>query len=217
MRKIWSFKELKGLIAAPALSRLSSWCASMNICEYLRYLRLATAGDPKCEGRRPKQIRIAGNGAVDKLQSQRDCVLQPRVARGSQPWAPGRNPFGILGNFRKRQGTRTSPKRCAGASPSPPREERAGERRPFPPPSKDNTLPLKPGLHTPCHPSNTPILQYSIPPILHSFPRRGADRRRHRRCAIAAAGGDEIRGWTSHRRGQRPSQMFLSQSRTCNT
>src|SRR6266536_659307 len=30
------------------------------------------------------------------LQSQRDCVLQPRVARSSQPWALGRNPFGIL-------------------------------------------------------------------------------------------------------------------------
>ena len=25
----------------------------------------------------------------------------PRVARGSQPWASGRNPFGILWNFRK--------------------------------------------------------------------------------------------------------------------
>ena len=80
MRKIWSFKELKGLIAAPALSRLSSWGSSMNICEYLRHLRLATAGDPKCEGRRPKQIRIAGNGAVDKLQSQRDSREFPKAA-----------------------------------------------------------------------------------------------------------------------------------------
>src|SRR5947209_1108017 len=35
-------------------------------------------------------------------QSQRDCVMKPRVARSSQPWALGRNPFGILGtNFRK--------------------------------------------------------------------------------------------------------------------
>ena len=38
--------------------------------------------------------------SLSNLQSQRDCVVQPRVARSSQPWASGKNPFGILWNFR---------------------------------------------------------------------------------------------------------------------
>ena len=205
MRKIWSFKELKGLIAAPALSRLSSWGSSMNICEYLRHLRLATAGDPKCEGRRPKQIRIAGNGAVDKLQSQRDSREFPKAAGDKNVSQTMCGCFPLSSSGGEGWGEEALPAAFQRQHPA------AKARTPHTVPSLQYSIP--PILH----PSTTPSLHYSIPPLLHSFPRKGADRRRHRRGAIAAAGGDEIRRWTSPRRDQRPSQMFLWQSRTCNT
>jgi len=53
-------------------------------------------------------------------QSQRDCVLQPRVARNELPWVGGPlNP----------NPERVPPQTL---NTNPPREERAGERRPFP-------------------------------------------------------------------------------------
>src|SRR5262245_55329939 len=45
----------------------------------------------KSKTRNPKSGRVP----MQETQSQRDCVLQPRVARASQPWASCRSPFGI--------------------------------------------------------------------------------------------------------------------------
>ena len=47
------------------------------------------------------QITLPKVRAVSSLQSQRDCVLQPRVASRELPWASRRNPFGILENSQK--------------------------------------------------------------------------------------------------------------------
>ena len=46
----------------------------------------------------PPRLIIAHKSEPFFGQSRRDCVLQPRVARASQPWALGRNPVGIHGN-----------------------------------------------------------------------------------------------------------------------
>ena len=47
-------------------------------------------------------------------ESQRDSILQPRVARAAQPWAGGRNPFGIqLWKSRKASGLARLPKLTA--------------------------------------------------------------------------------------------------------
>jgi hypothetical protein len=42
---------------------------------------------------------------ITPVESQRDSATKPRVARGSQPWAGGRNPFGIEARVKQNSGS----------------------------------------------------------------------------------------------------------------
>ena len=82
-----------------------------------------------CEKRSP----IPSGGAVfSRPQSQRDCVIQARVARNELPWVGGRIPLNpewvpavtLDESLEGERARRT-------AFPSPPLKERAKVRRPF--------------------------------------------------------------------------------------